>query len=84
MRLYLRDMRETIRPLDALFPRTRQAVLAATLVHSGKWWYLSDLARHLGSTPSSLQRELLQLSTAGILLTRKDGKWKPGLLQGRH
>jgi len=66
-------MQTTLRPLDALFPRTRQAVLGAMLVRGGKWWYLSDLARHLGSTPSSLQRELARLAASGILLTRKDG-----------
>lgn len=66
-------MRHIARPLDALFPRTRQAVLGSLLVHSGKWWYISDLARHLDTTPSSLQRELAQLAAAEILLTRKDG-----------
>ncbi len=59
--------------LDALFPRTRQAILAATLLHPERWWYLSDLARHLGVRPSSLQRELAALVKAGILDHRRDG-----------
>jgi hypothetical protein len=46
------------RPLDSLFPRTRQAILTATLLHPEHWWYLSDLAKYLGVRPSSLQREL--------------------------
>jgi predicted nucleotidyltransferase len=59
--------------LDALFPRTRQAVLAATFLQRERWWYLSDLARHLSLTPSSLQRELAQLISVGLLSARKDG-----------
>ena len=59
--------------LDAILPKTRQAVLAATLMHPERAWYLSDLARHLGVTPSSLQRELAGLVEAGILRRRKDG-----------
>lgn len=61
------------RALDALFPRIRQALLAATLLHPERWWYLSDLAKHLGVRPSSLQRELAALVEAGILNRRQDG-----------
>jgi len=59
--------------LDALFPRTRQAVLAATLLNADRWWYLSDLAQHLRLRPSSLQPELSRLTEAGILERRADG-----------
>jgi len=31
-------------PIKALFPAVRQEVLAATLMHPERWWYLSDLA----------------------------------------
>ncbi len=72
MRLYLYIMRKS-KAIDALFPRTRQAILAATLLHPDRWWYLSDLARHLGVRPSSLQRELATLVNAGILRQRRDG-----------
>lgn len=61
------------RPLDALFPRTRQRILAATLANPTKWWYQSDLAKHLGVRPSSLQRELAALAEAGILRLRREG-----------
>lgn len=63
----------TSRALDALFPRIRQALLAATVLHPERWWYLSDLAKHLGVRPSSLQRELAGLVDAGILRRRRDG-----------
>jgi DNA-binding transcriptional ArsR family regulator len=61
------------RALDVLFPRIRQALLAATVLHPDRWWYLSDLATHLGVRPSSLQRELAALVEAGILRRRRDG-----------
>ena len=64
-------MRKSI--LDALFPKTRQAILSACLLHPDKWWYLSDLANHLGLSPSSLQRELASLTSAEILESRKEG-----------
>ncbi len=61
------------RPIDALLPRTRQGILALTLLHPDRWWYLSDLAKHLRVPPSSLQRELAALSDAGVLRRRRDG-----------
>src|SRR5919108_5535455 len=62
-----------IQPLDSLFPRTRQAILAATLLHPDRWWYMSALAKNLGVRPSSLQRELAALTSAEILRQRRDG-----------
>jgi DNA-binding transcriptional ArsR family regulator len=64
-------MRKTL-PLDALFPRTRQKVLAALYGDATRQWYLSDLARHLKVKPSSLQRELARLVEAGILRRKAD------------
>jgi predicted nucleotidyltransferase len=72
-------MRKTIRNmrnhsvLTALFPQVRQGVLAATLGQPDKWWYLSELADHLGTSPSSLQRELSSLVASGILVHRREG-----------
>ncbi len=59
--------------IDALFSKIRQAVLSACILHPDKWWYLSDLAKHLGVTPSSLQRELASFASAQLLESRKDG-----------
>jgi len=59
--------------LDALFPAVRQGILAATLMHADHWWYMSDLAAHLGRSPSSLQRELASLAGAGVLESREEG-----------
>lgn len=60
--------------IDALFPKTRQAILAATFGGPHRWWYMRELARHLRVTPSSLQRELASLVRGGILLQRREGK----------
>jgi len=60
--------------LDALFPAIRQEILAAALLAPEKSWYLSELASHLGTSPSSLQRELDSLSESGILERKQDGR----------
>jgi predicted nucleotidyltransferase len=72
MRNTIRNMRNSS-VLTALFPQVRQRVLAATLTQPGKWWYLSELADRLGTTPSSLQRELSSLVASGILTRRREG-----------
>jgi predicted nucleotidyltransferase len=59
-------------PIEVLFPAVRQEVLAATLMQPERWWYLSDLAAHLGRSPSSLQLEVARLAEAGILETRQE------------
>ena len=59
--------------LGALFPTVRGHVLAATLTQPDKWWYLSELAQFLRTTPSSLQRELKALVNSGILQQRREG-----------
>ena len=75
----LRNMRNNVRNmrnssvLTALFPQVRQGVLAATLGQPDKWWYLSELAGRLGTSPSSLQRELSSLVAGGILMHRREG-----------
>lgn len=67
-------MRIQSRSLDALLPRIRREILAATLLRPERWWFMADLARHLGVTPSSLQRELASLVSSGILRKRREGR----------
>jgi len=43
------------------------------LLQPEKWWYLSDLAKYLHTTPSSLQRELASFVEGDLLESRKDG-----------
>lgn len=64
----------TTNTLDALFPAIRSGILSATLLQPEHWWFMTELARHLGVTPSSLQRELESLVGAGLLLRRQDGR----------
>jgi DNA-binding transcriptional ArsR family regulator len=61
------------RLLDALINRTKQEILAATVLQPERSWYLVELARHLRVRPSSLQRELRLLAEAGILKRRQNG-----------
>lgn len=72
MRNTVRNMRKHA-ILGSLFPHVRQGVLAATLTQPDKWWYLSELADRLGTSPSSLQRELSSLVASGILVQRREG-----------
>jgi hypothetical protein len=60
--------------LAALFPDIRAKILAALVIHLEKPWYLTELATHLGTKPSSLQREGDTLSKAGILAQWRDGR----------
>ncbi len=60
-------------PIEALFPAIRRAILATLLVHPEREWYFRDLAKYLGVQPSSLTRELRNLTDAGILRRREDG-----------
>ena len=59
--------------LDTLMPQTRQKILAATVLHAKKSWYLRELAEFLNLTPSSIQRELIGLTNAGILIKTISG-----------
>ena len=60
--------------ISVLFSKTRRAVLATTLMHPERWWFLADLARQIGVPPSSLQREIESLVEVGILLRRQEGR----------
>jgi|HubBroStandDraft_1064217.scaffolds.fasta_scaffold37640_1 glucosamine-6-phosphate deaminase len=60
--------------LETLFPTIRASVLSATLLQPERWWIVTELARHLGTTPSRVQRELESLVSLGLLLRRQDGR----------
>jgi predicted nucleotidyltransferase len=60
--------------LNVLLPKTRQGILAATLVRPEKAWYVSELARRMGVPSSSLQRELQDLTEAGVLKSHRQGR----------
>ncbi len=58
----------------ALFPAVRKGILGATFREPSRWWYLSELAEALGTSPSSLQREVESLVSSGILQVRREGR----------
>src|SRR5260370_12801605 len=60
--------------VGALMPPVRRRLLALTVGAPDRWWYLSELAGALGTTPSSLQRELDSLTAAAILVMRREGR----------
>jgi len=60
--------------MDALMPPVRRRLLSLTLSSPDRWWYLSELAEALGTSPSSLQRELDSLTNVAILLMRREGR----------
>jgi uncharacterized protein len=60
--------------LAALISPTRQGILAATFLRPQKSWYLSELAAHLGTRSSSLQRDVNSLVRGGILEKHVDGR----------
>jgi DNA-binding transcriptional ArsR family regulator len=72
MRIIVRIVRKSSL-LDVLLAKTKQQILAATVLQPDRSWYLLELARHLGVRPSTLQRELSQLTDAGILKRQQNG-----------
>lgn len=58
----------------ALFPTLRGRLLTTLFLQPDRWWYLSELAARLATTPSSLQRDLSALAGCGILQRRRDGR----------
>jgi predicted nucleotidyltransferase len=68
------DAVNNLAPLDTIFPSVRAGILSAIFLEPRRWWFLSELARHLDAGPSSLQRELESLVESGILERREDGR----------
>jgi predicted nucleotidyltransferase len=58
---------------DALFPKTRQLILGLLFSSPGRSLYLREIARMVGVTVSAIQREVDQLSKAGILEESRRG-----------
>lgn len=60
-------------PASALFGKSMQAILTQLYGRPDEEFYLRELARSTGTTPSSLQRDLAALTRAGILLRTARG-----------
>ena len=58
---------DTISLADAFFGRTRQKVLGLLFEHPDESFYLREVARRTGQALGAVQRDLAQLSAAGIV-----------------
>lgn len=58
----------------ALFGKGKRAILALLFAHPGRRFYLREIARAGGITPSVLQRDLASLTEAGILERADEGR----------
>ena len=58
----------------ALSRRPRRVALCDYAAALCTGWFMTELAKHLGVPPSSLQRELGSMVQAGFLLRRQDGR----------
>jgi predicted nucleotidyltransferase len=59
---------------EALFGRTRRAILGLLFSHPDESFYLRQMARLLGLGHGALQRELRGLAAAGILVRERNGQ----------
>ena len=59
---------------SALFGRVRRKVLALLFGHPEESFYLREIVRAAGSGTGAVQRELEQLTSAGLILRRVDGR----------
>lgn len=58
----------------ALFGKGKRAILALLFAHPERRFYLREIARAAGMTPSVLQRDLASLAAAGILERAREGR----------
>ncbi|RYX97492.1 MAG: transcriptional regulator [Comamonadaceae bacterium] len=64
---------ETVGLANALFPKTRQRVLAIFYAAPDRSFYANEVIALAGSGSGAVQRELIGLSQAGLLSVRKQG-----------
>jgi DNA-binding transcriptional ArsR family regulator len=59
---------------SALFGQTRRKVLALLFGHPEESFYLREIVRAIGGGIGAVQRELEQLTSAGLILRKADGR----------
>jgi predicted nucleotidyltransferase len=64
----------TLDPAAVLFGSTRRRVLGWLLGHADEAYYLRELVRHTGGAVGAVQRELEQLTAAGLVHREVRGK----------
>lgn len=58
---------------DSLFGKTKQGVIGLLFTHPDESFYLRQIARSTGASAGAVQRELRQLSHAGLILREPSG-----------
>lgn len=74
MRTIVRIVSTTTDPAAVLFGRSMRAVLGLLFSHPERAFYLREIARAAGTSPSSLQRELAGLTAAGLVVREARGQ----------
>lgn len=59
--------------LDALFGKTKKALLTQLYAHPEQGWHLRELARVAGVSSTMLSKEANLLAAAGLILEERDG-----------
>lgn len=67
------DNVKILTPTEALFGKTRRAVLVALFSNPGRKWHLRELARNAGVSPTMLGKEVASLCASGIAMDAADG-----------
>ena len=73
---------EVLDPAAVLFGSTRRRVLGWILGHADEAYYLRELVRHTGGAVGAVQRELGQLTAAGLV--RRDVRGKQVYFQANQ
>src|SRR5688572_10683026 len=73
MRTIVRIVSTTYDPAAVLFGRSMRAVLGLLFSRPERAFYLREIARAAGTSPSSLQRELAALTGAGLIVREARG-----------
>lgn len=66
-------MRTTRDPTEVLFGRSMRAVIGLLFAQPERAFYLREIARAAGTSPSSLQRELAALAASGLAVREARG-----------
>jgi predicted nucleotidyltransferase len=80
MQCIVQDMQKSAPPplLPLLRSRLQAEVLTLVLLNPDREWTLTELASHVGSAVSSVQREIVRAEQAGVAASRRVGKTRLG------
>jgi len=62
--------------LEALFPGSRHALLRVIFLEPERWWTMLELKGRIEDDAARLRREAAALAAGGVLLERKEGRFR--------